>query len=128
MRTGHHWIILRHSDDSHAHSGSINREIPDPFLWQSSHSHMLIVILQVAILGTDVVSELAVELIIQLHFAIGSFNPFPLRFSLAAAAGHEHNALIRSIHIEAALVEPLHSLPHCRQCTEASIQLVAWKL
>ena len=74
---------------------------------------MLIVILQVAILGGDVVSELTVEVLLQLHFTIRSSNPFALGFILASSPHNEDNSLLVGILIEASLAVPLHSLAHC---------------
>ena len=68
VRSAHHAVILGHSDDAHAHLGGVIRNIPNPLLGQVHDTHMLIIILQVAILGADVVSELAIKIIPQLHF------------------------------------------------------------
>ena len=60
-----------------------------------------------------VVSELTVEVILQLHFPIRSSNPFALGFILASSSRNEDHSLIVGILIEASLVVPLHSLAHC---------------
>ena len=74
---------------------------------------MLIVILQVAILGGDVVSELTVEVILQLHLPIRSCDTFSLRRILASSSHNEDRSLIVGILVEASLAVPLHSLAHC---------------
>ena len=67
VRSAHHALSLGHSDDAHAHLGGVIRNIPKPLLGQVRDTHMLIIILKVAILGADVVSELPIKIIVQLH-------------------------------------------------------------
>ena len=78
MRAAHHVLSQRHSDDAHAELRGIIRNIPDPLLGHIRNAHMLLVILQVAILGGDMVSELTVKVILELHFPIRSCSPFSL--------------------------------------------------
>ena len=59
MRPAHHDLIPCHSDNAHAHLGDIIWDIPDPLLRQCSDAHMLLIILQVAFLGGDVVRALS---------------------------------------------------------------------
>ena len=113
VRSAHHALILGHSDDAHAHLGGVIWNIPNPLLGRVRDTHMLIIILKVAILGADVVSELAIKIIVQLHLPIRSSNPFALGFILASSPHNEDNSLLVGILIEASLAVPLHSLAHC---------------
>ena len=80
-------------------------------LW---HLHgALNTILKVAILGADVVSELAIKIIVQLHLPIRSSNPFALGFALASSPHDENHSLVVGILIESSLAVPLHSLARC---------------
>ena len=79
VRSAHHALILGHSDDAHAHLGGVIRNIPNPLLGQVRDTHMLIIILEVAILGADVVSELASSFLL----SIGSSHPLALGFILS---------------------------------------------
>ena len=110
MRAAHHVLSLRHSDNAHAHLRRIIRNIPDPLPGHIRNTHMLIVILQVAILGGDVVSELAIKTILQLHLPIRSCDPFSLGLILASSPHDEDHSVIVGILIEASLAVPLHSL------------------
>ena len=74
---------------------------------------MLIVILQVAILGGDVVSELTIKIILELHLPVRSCNPFSLGLILASSPHNEDNSFIVGILVKASLTVPLHSLAHC---------------
>ena len=113
MRAAHHVLSLQHSDDAHAHLRRIIRNIPDPLPGHIRNTHMLIVILQVAILRGDVESELTIKIILKLHLLIRSCNLFVLDLILASASQNEDHSLIVGILIETSLAVPLHSLAHC---------------
>ena len=113
VRSAHHVIILGHSDDAHAHLGGVIRNIPNPLLGQVRNIHMLVVILKIAILGADVVNELAIKVIVQFLLPIGCSHPLAWGFTLAASSHDEHQSLVVGILVEASLAVPLHSLSHC---------------
>ena len=75
-----------------------------------------------SILGRDVVSELPIEVVVRLHFAIGGSDPLALGLHFAPSAKHKDNSFSSCTLLEAVLAEPLHSLSHCRQGIEAPIQ------
>ena len=64
-------------------------------------------------MAADVVSELAIKIILQLHRPIRSSNPFALGFTLASSLHDENHSFVVGILIEASLAVPLHSLAHC---------------
>ena len=113
MRAAHHVLSQRHSDDAHAELRGIIRNIPDPLLGHIRNAHMLLVILQVAILGGDMVSELTVKVILELHFPIRSCSPFSLGLILASSPHNEDNSFIVGIPVKASLTVPLHSFVYC---------------
>ena len=94
MRSAHHVLSLRHSDDAHAELRGIIRNSPDPLLGHIRNAHMLLVILLMAILGGDVVSELTIKVVLELHFPIRSCNPFSLGFILASSPHNEDNSFV----------------------------------
>ena len=101
VRSAHHALILGHSDDAHAHLGGVVRNIPNPLLGQVRDTHMLIIILEVATLGADVVSELAIKIVVQFLLSIGSSHPLALGFILASSSHDENHSLIVGILIKA---------------------------
>ena len=102
----HHWIIQGHSDDAHTLQGCL-WHIPDPLPRHIRHTSGDLSGVRDAILGRNVASELPIELIVQLHFAIGGFDPLTVSLHVSPAAKHEDNPFMIGILLKAVLAQPL---------------------